>query len=138
MAEPSRDWPLICGIVLAMLALGLATIVGLPLGVMTGADPRGAFAAVVAPISTALVACPPVIGALGLLLLAVSTGFRADGLLTLQVQASGLRLEGPEAVRRFFEDARAAVHRAMSASPRCGSVSTRMACDTDTNAPEAG
>ncbi len=61
-------------VVLATLALVLATLVGLPLGVMTGAAPRGLLAMIVAPVSTALVACPPVIGALGLLLFAVSTG----------------------------------------------------------------
>jgi len=70
---------------------------------------RGAF--VVAELALAVVL---LVGA-GLLvrtvdrLLAVSTGFRPDGVLTLQVQASGRRLEGPEAVRRFFDDARAAV-----------------------------
>jgi peptide/nickel transport system permease protein len=62
-------------VLLGLLVLLLATAVGVPLGVMTGARPGGALAWIVAPISVALIACPPVIGVLGLLLLAVSTGW---------------------------------------------------------------
>jgi peptide/nickel transport system permease protein len=53
----------------------MATAIGLPLGVLTGARPRGAVAAIVTPLSIALVACPPLVGALALLLLAVTTGW---------------------------------------------------------------
>jgi peptide/nickel transport system permease protein len=60
---------------LAATALALATVIGLPLGLLTGARPRGLLARVVAPISIALVACPPLVGALALLLLAVGTGW---------------------------------------------------------------
>ncbi|HEY7475321.1 MAG TPA: ABC transporter permease [Vicinamibacterales bacterium] len=60
---------------LAALALFVATAIGLPLGVLTGARPRGVLAAIVSPLSIALVACPPLVGALGLLLLAVTTGW---------------------------------------------------------------
>lgn len=60
---------------LAALVLVVATAIGLPLGVLTGARPRGVLATVVSPLSIALVACPPLVGALGLLLLAVSTGW---------------------------------------------------------------
>jgi peptide/nickel transport system permease protein len=60
---------------LAALVLVVATAIGLPLGVLTGARPRGVLAAIVSPLSIALVACPPLVGALGLLLLAVSTGW---------------------------------------------------------------
>ena len=60
---------------LAGVALVLATLVGLPLGMLTGARPRSALALVVAPISIALVACPPIVGALALLWLGVSTGW---------------------------------------------------------------
>jgi ABC-type dipeptide/oligopeptide/nickel transport system permease component len=58
---------------LAGLALLLAVAIGLPLGVLTASRPG--IAAAVAPISIALVACPPIIAVLGLLLLAVETGW---------------------------------------------------------------
>lgn len=58
---------------LAFVALALATIVAIPLGLVTGAYPRGMLARLVAPISLALVACPPLIAALVLLWLALST-----------------------------------------------------------------
>lgn len=59
---------------LAALALLLATLVGVPLGILTGARPHGWLARCVAPISTAFIACPPIIAAFGLLFVAVSTG----------------------------------------------------------------
>lgn len=58
---------------LASLALLLAAAIGLPLGVLTASRPW--VAAAVAPISIALVACPPIIAVLVLLLVAVSTGW---------------------------------------------------------------
>jgi peptide/nickel transport system permease protein len=58
---------------LASLALLLAAAIGLPLGVLTASRPG--IAAAVAPFSIALVACPPIIAVLGLLLLAVETGW---------------------------------------------------------------
>lgn len=58
---------------LASLALLLAAAIGLPLGVLTASRP--AIAAAVAPISIALVACPPIIAVLALLLLAIETGW---------------------------------------------------------------
>jgi peptide/nickel transport system permease protein len=79
---------------LATLALLLATILGLPAGVLTGARPRGWFAAVVVPLSLALVACPPIVGVLGLLLLAATTGWlsTAPGHIWLPALALGLPL----------------------------------------------
>jgi len=79
---------------LAALALGLATLVGLPLGMVTGARPGSVLARLVAPISIALVSCPPIVGALGLLLLAVTLGVpsTAPGSLTLPTLALGLPL----------------------------------------------
>jgi peptide/nickel transport system permease protein len=59
---------------LAALALVLATLLGVPLGVWTGAYPRHVLSRVVVPVSLALVACPPLVAALGLMLFAVSTG----------------------------------------------------------------
>ncbi len=58
---------------LAALALLVAVAIGLPLGVLTGSRPR--FAAFVAPVSVALVACPPIVAVLALLLMAVATGW---------------------------------------------------------------
>ena len=79
---------------LAGLALLVATVIGLPLGVLTGARPRGPLAAVVTPISTALIACPPLIAVLALLWLAVATGWLsvAPGDLALPAIAIALPL----------------------------------------------
>ncbi len=60
---------------LAGLALLLATGVGLPVGVLTGARPHGWLSRVVTPLSTALVSMPPLVSALALLLLASTTGW---------------------------------------------------------------
>ncbi len=58
---------------LAALALVLAAALGLPAGVLSASRPG--FAALVAPVSLALVACPPIVAVLGLLLVAVQTGW---------------------------------------------------------------
>lgn len=58
---------------LAAVALLAATLIGLPLGVLTGSRPRGVLSAIVTPLSIALVACPPIVAALALLCLAVQT-----------------------------------------------------------------
>jgi ABC-type dipeptide/oligopeptide/nickel transport system permease component len=79
---------------LALVALVLGTVIGLPLGVLTGARPRGLLAALVTPFSIALVACPPIVGALGLLVLALSTNLlsTAPGSLAVPVLALALPL----------------------------------------------
>jgi peptide/nickel transport system permease protein len=59
---------------LATVALALALITGVPVGVLTGARPRSVFARAITPISLALVACPPLVGALVLLWFALVTG----------------------------------------------------------------
>jgi len=59
---------------LATVALGLALVIGVPIGVLTGARPRSLLARAITPISLALVACPPLVGALVLLWLALVTG----------------------------------------------------------------
>lgn len=100
--------------ILASVALLLATAIGVPLGILTGARPRGWLATVVWPISVALLACPPIVGALALLLLAIETGWLsvapgslalpalalalpiAASLERLQSQATGEMLGGPE------------------------------------------
>jgi peptide/nickel transport system permease protein len=58
---------------LSSLALLLAVAIGLPLGVITASKPWVASA--IAPISIALVACPPILAVLALMLLAVETGW---------------------------------------------------------------
>jgi peptide/nickel transport system permease protein len=60
---------------LAAVSLSIATLIGLPVGMLTGARPGGILAAVVTPVSVALVACPPLVGALALLLLGLVTGW---------------------------------------------------------------
>ena len=77
---------------LAAVALLIATCIGVPLGVLTGARPRGWLAMIVTPISTLLVACPPLIGALALMLLAVTTGWLSISPGQLAVPALALAL----------------------------------------------
>jgi peptide/nickel transport system permease protein len=60
---------------LAGLALVVAIVLGLPLGVLTGTRPRSALASVVTVLSIVLVCCPPIVGTLALLFLAASTGW---------------------------------------------------------------
>ncbi len=77
---------------LAATALLLATLLGLPLGVVTGAYPDRLVSRVVVAVSLALVACPPLVAALGLMLFAVSTGMLsiAPGAIVLPALALGL------------------------------------------------
>jgi peptide/nickel transport system permease protein len=77
---------------LAFVALGLATIVAIPLGLLTGAYPRGLLARLVAPISLAFVACPPLVAALALLWLALSTRWLSVEPGSLGVPALALSL----------------------------------------------
>ena len=74
---------------LAGLALILATLAGLPLGVMSGARPDSWLARAVTAVSLVVVACPPIIATLLLLCLALTTGWLdvAQGSLALPVIA---------------------------------------------------
>jgi peptide/nickel transport system permease protein len=99
---------------LASVALIFATLLGVPLGMLTGARPRGWLATIVLPVSIALLACPPIVGTLALLLLAVETGWLsvapgslalpaialalpiAASLERLQAQATGETLAAPD------------------------------------------
>jgi peptide/nickel transport system permease protein len=76
---------------LAAVSLAIA-LVGLPIGVLTGARPGGWLAVVVTPLSVALVACPPIVGALALLWLAVSTRWLSIAPGSLGVPALALAL----------------------------------------------
>jgi ABC-type dipeptide/oligopeptide/nickel transport system permease component len=77
---------------LGAAALGIALVLGLPLGLLSGASPRSLVALAVTPISIALVSCPPLVGALALLLLAVHTRWLpvAPGTLAVPALALGL------------------------------------------------
>ncbi len=79
---------------LAFAALFIATILAIPIGIVTGARPRGIVASIVTPISLALIACPPLIGALALLWLALVTRAlpAAPGTLAVPVLALALPL----------------------------------------------
>ncbi len=77
---------------LAGLALFLATVIGLPLGVVSGATPRHWIARVTSPVSLALVSCPPIVGALALLLLGASTGWLSIESGAIAVPALALAL----------------------------------------------
>jgi peptide/nickel transport system permease protein len=78
---------------LASAALVVA-LIGWPIGVLTGARPRSALALAVTPVSVALVSCPPIIGTLGLLWLAVTTQWisAASTSVVLPALALGLPL----------------------------------------------
>jgi peptide/nickel transport system permease protein len=92
---------------LAAVALALATCIGLPLGLLTGARPRSKLAAVVTPVSLALVACPPIVAALALLLLAVTTGWLSVAQGSLPVPALALALPIAAALERLQSQATA-------------------------------
>ena len=79
---------------LAALALVVATLIGLPIGILTGSRPTSRFAMIVTWLSVAFVACPPIVGTLGLLLLAVETGWLsiAPGSLAVPTLALALPL----------------------------------------------
>jgi peptide/nickel transport system permease protein len=93
--------------VLAAVVLIVATIIGLPLGVLTGARPRGWVAALVAPIAIAFVACPPIVAALALLLLASSTGWLSIAPGSLAVPALALALPLAASLERLQSQATA-------------------------------
>lgn len=89
---------------LASVALVLATLIGLPLGVLTGSRPRGWLSAIVTPVSIALVACPPIVAAL-LLLLLVVTGWLPVSTSSLVVPALATALPLAAALERLQSQA---------------------------------
>ena len=80
--------------VLAFCALLLAAAIGIPLGVYNGGRSGSIAATAIGAISVALICVPPIIGTLGLLYLAASTGWLsvAPGSLAVPVLALGLPL----------------------------------------------
>jgi len=91
--------------VLAAVALTLATIVGLPLGLLTGARPSGWLARLVTPLSIALVSCPPIVAALALLLLAASKGWLSASPGSLALPALALALPLAATIERLQSQA---------------------------------
>lgn len=97
---------------LAAVALLLAVVIGIPIGVLTGAHPRGWLAAIVTPISVAVVACPPIVGALALLWLALATGWLSIAPGSLGVPALALALPLAATLERLQSQATAEALRA--------------------------
>ncbi|MCC7181463.1 MAG: ABC transporter permease [Acidobacteria bacterium] len=68
--------------ILAVAALALATLLGIPLGVYTGTHASGIGAALARGASTLLLSIPPLVGALVLVLVAARTGWFPAGGMT--------------------------------------------------------
>jgi peptide/nickel transport system permease protein len=79
---------------LASAALILATAIGLPLGIVSGATPRHWIARVTESVSLVLLSCPPLVFSLLLIFVAVTTGWLSatPGALALPVLALALPL----------------------------------------------
>jgi peptide/nickel transport system permease protein len=77
---------------LAAIALTLATVIGLPLGFLTGARPRAVWSKLIGGASIAIVSCHPLIGALALTLVALRTGWFSGAPGNLIVPALALAL----------------------------------------------
>ena len=75
--------------VLGFLALLVATLVGIPLGVITGSRPASATAAVVEVASVLLLSIPPLVTSFALLLLALTTGWFPVGGFAVDTGSSG-------------------------------------------------
>lgn len=73
--------------ILAIVALVLATGLGVPLGVLTGTAPRGLVPSAVRTVSVALLSMPPLLTSLVLIFIAARTGWLPIG---------GMRSLGPE------------------------------------------
>ena len=65
--------------ILALSALVVSTLIGLPLGLYTGSRPRGRATRIVRGVSVVCLSMPPLIGSLGLVLLAARTGWLPVG-----------------------------------------------------------
>lgn len=73
--------------ILAIVALALATALGVPLGVLTGTAPRGLVSSAVRTVSVAMLSMPPLLTSLVLIFIAARTGWLPIG---------GMRSLGPE------------------------------------------
>jgi len=75
--------------VLGFLALLVATLIGIPLGVITGSRPASALAAGVEIASVLLLSIPPLVTSFALLLLALTTGWFPVGGFAVETGSSG-------------------------------------------------
>jgi peptide/nickel transport system permease protein len=71
--------------VLALTALVAATLVGIPLGVLTGSYPQGAAARMLRAVSLVVLSIPPLVGSLALVLIAARTGWFPIGGMTSSI-----------------------------------------------------
>jgi peptide/nickel transport system permease protein len=78
---------------LAGSALALATLVGLPLGVVSGTRPGGALTALIRALSIIFLSMPPLLTSLFLVFLAARTGWLPIGGMRSAGAASGLTLD---------------------------------------------
>jgi peptide/nickel transport system permease protein len=80
--------------ILAITALAMATLVGLPLGVMTGSVRNGALPAAVRSTSLILLSLPPLLTSLFLVFVAARTGwFPIGGMPTTSIRDAGALLD---------------------------------------------
>ncbi|HUR20034.1 MAG TPA: ABC transporter permease [Vicinamibacterales bacterium] len=77
---------------LGFAALLFATLIGLPLGIVTGSDPGGWTARIVSVCSSIALACPPLVAVLALLFLAISTDWISTSPDRLLIPALALGL----------------------------------------------
>jgi len=90
---------------LAAIALLLATVLGLPVGILTGAYPGWWVSRFLSAVSVAVLACPPLVAVLGLLYLAVSTGWVSVAPGRLLIPALALSLPVAAALERLQSQA---------------------------------
>ena len=90
---------------LGFVALLFATMIGLPLGIFTGSRPRAWIARVVSVCSLTALACPPLVAVLGLLFLAVSTGWMSAAPEQLMIPALALGLPIAAMIERLQSQA---------------------------------
>lgn len=90
---------------LGFVALFFATLVGIPLGIFTGSDPRAWPARLVSVCSLAALACPPLVAVLALMFLAVSTGWFAATSTSLLIPAAALGLPVTAMIERLQSQA---------------------------------
>ena len=80
--------------ILAFAALAMATVIGLPLGIVTGARRGGALAATIRTVSLVLVSMPPLLTSLFLVFVAARTGwFPIAGMRSATVPSGGAMLD---------------------------------------------